>query len=197
MSKEKDKDKKQTTELFPLPEPAEEEFKNKESADLLETPSMREKEEAEDAKVKSDLAEDDLVDTQHSDGHTYNPRIAAEQGLTYTPPHDPPVQPSEDDPQGADVAAGFAPSMEDTNPDVEHLPRHVDNNDLDLLDDVYEALQTNSETVHLDNVKVQVNNKVVYLLGTVETQDDVGRVHDIVNGLNGIRSIRNNLQVYP
>lgn len=190
-----EKDKKQIEELF---SPSDrEESEEKESADLLNTPSSEEKKEAEDVDAGSDLAKDDLVDTQHSDGHTYNPRIAAEQGLTYTPPHDPPVQPSEDDPQGADVAAGFAPSMEDSDPGVERLPRHVDNNDLDLLDDVYEALQTNSETAHLDNVKVQINNKVVYLLGTVETQDDVGRVHNIVNSLNGIRGIRNNLQVHP
>ena len=85
--------------------------------------------------------------------------------------------------------------MADSDPDVERLPPRVDNNDLDLLDDAYEALHTNSETAHLDNIKVQVNNRVVYLLGTVDTQDDVGRVYSIVNDLNGIRAIRNNLQV--
>ena len=153
--------------------------------------------EPDDVEFEEDLTTERAFDTQRSEGHTYDPWKAEDQGLTYTPPSDPPVVPSEDDPQGAEIAAGFAPSMEDSDPDVERLPRHVDNNDLDLLDDVYEALQTNSETAHLDNVKVQVNNKVVYLLGTVETQDDVGRVHDIVNSLNGIRSIRNNLQVYP
>jgi hypothetical protein len=188
-----DEDKKQIEELFSPPET--DEPKTKESADLINTPNPKEKKEAEDVDVNSDLAVDNLVDTQHSSGHTYNPRIAAEQGLTYTPPHDPPVQPSQDDPQGADVAAGFASSMEDSNPEVERLRRHVNNNDLDLLDDVYEALQTNSETAHLDNVKVQVNQRTVYLLGTVDTQDDMARVHSIVNSLQGIRSIRNNLQV--
>lgn len=54
---------------------------------------------------------------------------------------------------------------------------------------------TISETTHLDNVKVQVNNKVVYLLGMADTQDDIARIHSIVNSLRGIRSIRNNLQV--
>ena len=60
---------------------------------------------------------------------------------------------------------------------------------------MYEALRTNSETAHLDNVKVQVNQSTVYLLGTVDTEDDVARIQSIVNSLQGIRSIRNNLQV--
>jgi hypothetical protein len=67
--------------------------------------------------------------------------------------------------------------MADSDPDVERLPPRVDNNDLDLLDDVYEALHTNSETEHLDN------------------QDDVGRVYSIVDSLNGVRAIRIKFQV--
>ncbi len=191
----KKEDKKQIKETFSPPKtPEADDTENKESNDLLSMPNPEEKEEAEEDNINADLAQDDLVDTQHSDGHTYNPRIASDQGLTYTPPHDPAVLPSEDDPQGAEIAAGYAPSMEETDPDRERLPRAVDNNDLDLLDNVYEALNNNSETAHLDNIKVQVNNKIVYLLGTVETQDDVGRVHTIVNSLDGIRAIRNNLQ---
>lgn len=53
---------------------------------------------------------------------------------------------------------------------------------------------TISETAYLDKVKVQVNN-IVYLLGPVDTQDDLARIHGIVNSLRRIRSIRNNLQV--
>jgi osmotically-inducible protein OsmY len=192
----KEKDKKQIKELF-SPEPEEEETETRESADLFTMPNSSEKKEAEDDSVERDLANDDPYNTQHTDGHTYNPGVAIDQGLTYTPPHDPPVQPSERDPQGAEVAAGFALSMEDSDPNVERLPDHIDNNDLDLLDDVYNALRLNSETIHLDNIKVQVENKVVYLLGTVDTEDDVGRVHSIVRGLRGVRAIRNNLQVGP
>jgi hypothetical protein len=190
----KEKDKKQIKKLFSPPEAGETE--TKESVDLFTTPNSEEKEEAEEAGAANDLAADDWVNTQHSNGHTYNPQIAAEQGLTYTPPHDPAVLP-DDNPQGVEVAAGFAQSMEDSDPDIERLPNHVDNNDLDLLDDVYEALRLNSETAHLDNVKVQVNQQVVYLLGTVNTEDDIGQVHTIVRGLPGVRSIRNNLEVEP
>ncbi|MBN1995149.1 MAG: BON domain-containing protein [Anaerolineae bacterium] len=190
----KEKDQKQIKKLFSPPGTGETE--TQESADLFAAPNPGEKEEAEDVDAAGDLAEDDLINTQYSNGHTYNPQIAAEQGLTYTPPHDPAVLP-DDDPQGVEIAAGFAPGMENSDPDIERLPGHVDNNDLDLLDDVYEALRLNSETAHLDNVKVQVNRRNVYLLGTVDTQDDIGRVHTIVRGLKGVRVIRNNLQVNP
>jgi osmotically-inducible protein OsmY len=108
---------------------------------------------------------------------------------------DPPVLPSEDDPQGVEVAAGFALSMEDSNPDVEDLPARVDNNDLDLLDDVYLVLRDNSETGHLTHIKVQVNRGVVNLLGTVATEDDIWRVHEVVKSLDGVVAITNNLQV--
>ncbi len=97
-----------------------------------------------------EVAQEELIDTQHSDGSTYNPQQAQEQGLVYMPPADPPVLPDEDF-QGAEIAAGFAPSMEDVDPSAEVLPIRVENNDLDVQEDIYTVLQTNSETSKLDN----------------------------------------------
>jgi hypothetical protein len=114
--------------------------------------------------------------------------------LTYTPPDDPATLPS-DDLQGVEVATGFAPMMEETDPDVEDLPPEVDDNDLDLLDDIYIALHNNSETGHLTNIKVQVNQGVVNLLGTVSSEDDIAVVYDIVADLDGVVEVLDNLQV--
>ncbi len=140
------------------------------------------------------MAREEVFDTQQGEGHTYNPYVAQDQGLTYTPPSDPPTLPS-DDPQGAEVAAGFAPSMEDANPDAEILPSRVDNKDLDLLDDINLTLRTNSETGHLANIKVQVKDGIVTLLGTVPAEEDIGRVHAIVAELDGVDEVRNHLEV--
>lgn len=169
----------------------------REPYDLLISADAREKKEAEDERFEEDqqLPDAEAYDTQRTDGHTYNVRQAIDQGLTYTPPTDPATLPSETDPQGAEIAAGFAPSMEDTNPAEENLPSHVDNNDLDLRDDIYLALRNNSETAHLTNVKVQVDNGIVNLLGTVTTQDDIAIVDDVVNELEGVIGIKNDLQV--
>ncbi len=168
----------------------------KESQDLYISEEPLEKIESEDVDVESELARDTYFDTQYGEGHTYNPFHAQDQGLTYTPPTDPPTLPSED-PQSAEIGAGFAPSMESSDPDAERLPDRVDDSDLDLLDNVYLVLRNNSETAHLSQVKVQVDKGIVNLLGTVPTQDDIARVHSIVRELEGVVEIQNNLQAEP
>jgi hypothetical protein len=176
-----------------------EDEETRESYDLLipSEENLLEKKEAEDTAIDPDLAEKDIYKTQRGEGHTYNPHLAWDQGLTYTPPTDPPTLPSEDDLQGVEIAAGFSPSMEDTDPGVEDLPATVDNNDLDLLDDIYTALRYNSETAHLTHVKIQVDDGLVSLLGTVDTEDDIWRVHEIVADLDEVIAIINNLEVEP
>jgi hypothetical protein len=141
-----------------------------------------------------DLAMEDIVDTQHWYRYTYNPHLAQDQGLVYIPPEDPPVLPAED-PEGIRVATGFAPSMEEADPDVEELPPHVDDNDLDLEEDICIALQNNSETSHLTGVHVRVRNRVAWIRGLAETEDDIGHVADVVASLKGVRDVVIDLDV--
>jgi hypothetical protein len=145
--------------------------------------------------VERELAAGELFDTQHGEGHTYNPQQAEEQGLTYTPPTDPPVIPSEDDLQGAEFAAGFAPSMEESDAEVEGVPPRVEDNDLDLLDRINLELRENSETADLTEVKVLVHNGVVSLLGTVLSEGDTALVYEVVGDIEGVVEVRNYLQV--
>jgi len=173
-------EKSKKSEALPLPDI---EARKKESHDLLISSEQREKAEAEDANIETELAAEKVYKTKQGEGHTHNPHLATQQGLTYTPPSDPPILPSEEAPQGVEVAAGFAPSMEESNPDVERLPNTVDNNDLDLLENIHLVLRNNSETGHLTNVKVQVDQGVVNLLGTVTSQDDIPVVFDLVSTL--------------
>lgn len=150
--------------------------------------------ESQLAEYEEDIAVEYRADTQHSSGQTYNPEEAEEQGLVYTPPSDPPVMPS-DDLQGAEVAAGFAPSMEESDPDVEDLPEEVDDNDLDLEEDIDEALRVNSETSHLTDIEVSVRDGVAIIRGTVPTSDDVGRAARVISELDGIRDVRSFVEV--
>ena len=147
-----------------------------------------------------DEAEDDLeqtyhYDTQRGDGHTYDIGLALDQGLTYTPPTDPPVLPSADDREGLDIAAGFGLSMEDSDPDVEMLPERIDDNDLDLEDDVYEAIRFNSETQNLTDVRVRAANGVVALFGTVPDDQDLERLVELIADLDGVQEVLNHLTV--
>ncbi len=165
------------------PAVSDEEFE--EAAELLDEQELE---------VERDLATEEFYDTQHGDGHTYNPQQAWEQGLTYTPPTDPPVQPS-DDLENAEIAAGFGQSMEDAGADEEIVPEHVDNNDVELQNDVYLMLRNNSETADLTDITVRVRNGVVTLLGSVLTDNDIALVDDLVSDMDGVEEVENRLEI--
>jgi hypothetical protein len=151
--------------------------------------------EPDDVDLEDELALRQSFDTQHGEGHTYNPREATRQGLTYTPPTDPPFVSSPDRPEGIEMGAGFAPSMEDTNPEGRELPAEVAGSDLEIQDQVYEALRYNSETANLTNIAVQVDGGVVHLLGMVPDDGDVARAYSVVSDLPNVRRVENHLRV--
>ncbi len=139
---------------------------------------------------------DDVVDTRHTDGSTDNPVLAQEQGLVYLPPSDPPVLPS-DDRQNVEIAAGFATSIEETEPGVVELPAHVAGNDLDLEQTIRETLHNNSETANLDGIRLSVRDGIVFLAGRVETLEEITIVDEMLRDLRGVRDVRNHLDVAP
>jgi BON domain len=157
--------------------------------------SLEEMYEEEINNPDADLAIEELIDTQHTSGSTYDPYMAEDQGLVYTPPDDPPIIPS-DNSMGVEMGIGFAQSMEESNPDVEDLPARVDNNDLDLEDNVVTALRYNGETTHLsDGIRVRVRRGVVRLYGTVIDLQDVDLVEDVVRNMDGVVDVINLLEV--
>jgi hypothetical protein len=151
--------------------------------------------DADDVDIEEDLASEQLFDTQHGEGHTFNPYHAQDQGLTYTPPTDPPVVPSQEDPQGVEIAAGFAPSMEESEPNVRDLPPTVADSDLEIQENIYQALRYNSETAHLSDLTVQVRDGVALLHGTVTDRGDISLVYEVIHELDGVRDVRNHLEV--
>ncbi len=148
-----------------------------------------------DPEVEDQLAAPEIFDTQRGEGHTYNPRQATRQGLTYTPPTDPPFVASEDRPEGIEMAAGFEPSMETGEPEAEDLPRRVARSDLELRDEVYRALRYNSETANMTDIAVQVDDGVVHLLGAVAGDEDLAVVYSVVADLPGVARVENHLRV--
>lgn len=145
--------------------------------------------------LDEELGTEQRYKTQRSDGSTFNPDEAHEQGLVYTPPSDPPVVPSRDDPQGAEMAAGFAPSMEDTEPEARRHPDRIEDRDLDLEEKIYEVLRYNSETRHLRNIRVYVSDGVASLFGDVPAADDASRAVDLVGDLPEVSRVYNYLEV--
>jgi hypothetical protein len=146
------------------------------------------------AATATDYSIEDFVDDEALQEQTTQPGEAIEEGISYSPPSDPAVVGSEE-PDSAEVATGFAPSMEESDPDVDELPAHVDNNDLELEEDVYVALRNNSETANLNDIEVRVTDGVVHLRGSVPDQDDLGYVYAIVSELEGVRDVRSRIEV--
>jgi hypothetical protein len=203
MAKNKDREIDRPAEAEEEPRPAEEEprLAEEEEPDLEDGEESRPVEEQllrirpDDVDFEEDLTTERAFDTKQSEGHTFDPWKAEDQGLTYTPPSDPPIVPSEDDPQGAEIAAGFAPSMEAAGAEVEDLPERVDNQSLDLEEDIYEALRYNSETRHLQDVRVHVHSGIVSLFGSVPSDQDLAQVYNVVSGLKGVVRVQNEIEV--
>lgn len=145
---------------------------------------------------RDDLSfEGEVLGGERRTGRTYEPRKAVEEGLSYTPPRDPPTLPGEDDPQESEIAAGFASSMEDTDPDERVLPERIDKGDLEIQEDVGLALRYNSETAHLTDVVALVGQGTVRLYGTVPDEDDIAQVYAIVSALEGVHRVISHLEV--
>lgn len=85
--------------------------------------------------------------------------------------------------------------MEDADLDVLDLPDRVDDNDADLEEDVRMALRYNSETQHLNDVRAYVRNGIVYLRGTVVSEDDITIVDELVRDLDSVVDVDNQLEV--
>jgi hypothetical protein len=151
--------------------------------------------EEEDTPWDEDPDVQEIMGNQRGTGQTYETLEAAEEGLSYTPPRDPPTVPSEDDPQGSEIAAGFASSMEESDPDREELPDRIDRGDLEIQEDIGLALQYNSETADLTEVSAFVNRGVVSLFGSVPSEDDIALVSDIISDLEGVVEVISHLEV--
>lgn len=153
-----------------------------------------ENDEAEELFIEDGVRVERLEDLEPEDELTSDSQEATEEGYPYLAPSDPPVLPSEDL-EGVRIAAGFAPSMEESHPDQEVKPARVEKGDLELEEHVYKALRYSSETQNLTDVEVCVCEGVVLLRGTVQSQDDIATVDDIVTDLDGVRAVRNDLRV--
>lgn len=155
---------------------------------------MPSEDEMDDEFADEDILVERLVDLEPDDDLTSDELEATEEGISYQAPSDPPVVPS-DDLEGVDIAAGFAPSMEEAHPDSEILPETVEMGDLELQQHVCTVLRDNSETAHLTDIEVLVSRGIVVLRGPVADEQDIAIVDDMVSDLDGVRAVRNELRV--
>jgi len=119
-----------------------------------------------------------LADRDLREGETDIADVASDEGLTYVPPSDPPVVPS-DDPQGVDVAGGDDDSTES-----------------ELTAQVREALRADAATSALaDRLVIATVGSTVVLRGTVDTIDDGDALVEVASRVPEIEEVRDETEV--
>jgi hypothetical protein len=157
------------------------------------TDTERYEAESEVSPPEDDIA-DVLLDRDLRDGETDDPNVAAEEGLAYVPPTDPPVIPG-DAPDDLEIAAGFGATSLDDPYDDDHLAELL-TPESELSAQVREAIRADAATSrYADMVLIASIGGVVLLKGTVEGIEDVDTLMEVASEVDGVIEVRDELEV--
>jgi hypothetical protein len=135
-----------------------------------------------------------LEDLDLRSDETSDPEVAAEEGLTWVPPTDPPVVPSSD-PQGAVVAAGFGSSALDEPYDADHHDSPLSGED-EMSDRVREAIRADASTTqYADSIEIESDGDRVILRGVVEDLEDDDNLVAVASTVTGVAEVVDRLSV--
>jgi hypothetical protein len=155
-----------------------------------------------DLEAEGALVEDDpddrsfeaLTDRELRAGETDDAGEAAEEGLTYVPPTDPPIVAGEDG--QPEVAAGFSTSATDDEPfDADHHSETLPVDD-EVTERVRDALRADAlATEYADELDVETDGRVVILRGRVADLDDEDAVVAAAERVAGVSQVIDELEV--
>lgn len=133
------------------------------------------------------------VATELRDGETDDPNEAAEEGLTWVPPTDPPVVSDErGDPE---VAAGFGTTSTDEPFDADHHGAALSPYD-EIETRVLEALRADAATAGLaDRLAVDAEGGRVTVAGSIDDLEDEDAVLAVVEAVPGVAGAVSRLKV--
>jgi hypothetical protein len=133
-----------------------------------------------------------LVATELRAGETDDANEAAEEGLTWVPPIDPPLRVADD---GPEVAAGFGTTAQDEPFDADHHGDALPARD-EVESRVLEALRADAATTGLaDRIELDVEGGVVRLAGVVDDLEDEDAIVGVVEAVEGIELVDSRLTV--
>ena len=126
---------------------------------------------------------EDLAATELRDGETDDPNEAAEEGLTWIPPTDPPLRIDAD---GPEVAAGFGTTASDEPFDEDHHVAALSATD-EVEARVVEALRADAMTAGLaDALEIDAEGARVIVAGAVDDLEDEDAIVAVVEGVAGV-----------
>jgi hypothetical protein len=135
-----------------------------------------------------------LEDAELRSDETSDPLLASEEGLAYVPPVDPPVIPS-DNPEGAEIAAGFASSRTDESFDSDHLTEVLPAED-EMTARVRDALRSDATTAAFaDSLDIESDGGLVILRGVVEDLEDDDNAVAVAAEVPGVEEVVDALEV--
>ncbi len=136
---------------------------------------------------------DMLTELELRDGETDDPMEAAEEGLTYVPPIDPPTIPEGD--EDATIASGFGVSALDEPYDRDHHSSFYTDDD-EVAARVREALRADSATnAYAERIVIITRGNVVTLRGTVDDLTDSDQIQAVAGYVEGVSEVIDELSV--
>jgi hypothetical protein len=133
-----------------------------------------------------------LAATELRDGETDDPNEAAEEGLAWVPPTDPPLRVGD---EGPEVAAGFGTTSVDEPFDADHHAAAISPHD-EMEARVLEALRADAATAGVaDALEIDAEGDVIRVAGVVEDLDDEDAVVAVVERVTGVTSVDSRLGV--
>ena len=135
-----------------------------------------------------------LEDDELRSDETSDPLLASEEGLAFVPPVDPPVLPA-DNPEGLEIAAGFASSRTDESFDSDHLTEVLPAED-EMTARVRDALRSDATTAAFaDALEIETDGGRVILRGVVEDLEDDDNAVAVAGDVPGVEEVVDALEV--
>jgi hypothetical protein len=134
-----------------------------------------------------------LTSSEARAGETDDPEEAAEEGLAWIPPTDPPVRPGPDG--QPEVAAGFGMTAADEPFDLDHHGDLLDETD-ERTARVLEALRADAATSGIaDQLDVEMDGGRVLIRGAVEDLEDEDAVTAVAESVPGVTEVVSRLEI--
>ena len=144
----------------------------------------------------SDVADlQGLAERELRSGETDDANVAAEEGLAWIPPIDPPVVADESDPEGVRMAAGFGVDSRAEPYDVDHHGEVVPIGE-EFEERIREALLADASTSrYADQIVIGTRGGKVIVRGMVDDIDDTDNVAAVISNVTGVTEVVDELEV--